>query len=262
LFAVGIIWPIAALARVSVEAVAPVDATAGDTVTLRVRLTGRVPRLELRVLDPPGTWWRTAAPASGEVPHLALRRGEFWFVRVQLRTSAPLGVFSRSRIVRVELPAAICVGPRPTREYPVLRPIPDDAPTRAEHIAVPGLGDSVRAVRPYVPGDPARLVHWPTSARRGELVVRELEPPAEAGVALVVDLGPNGVFADQLASRAAGIGRATLAAGGRVWCCTHESDGGVSELVTDARELGRRLARAIPGPPPPAPDGWPVEVVR
>ncbi len=59
-----------------------------------------------------------------------------------------------------------------------------------------------------------------------------------------------------------GIGRATLAAGGVVCCCTHEHDGPVSELVDDVRGLGRRLARATPGPPGEPPAGWPAELVR
>ena len=122
-----------------------------------------------------------------------------------------------------------------------------------------GAGDTVRAVRPYVPGDPARLVHWPTSARRGELVVREYEPPPPQGVALVVDL--RGEDPEGAASAAMGIGTATLAAGGIVWCCTATADGPVSERVADARMLGRLLAHAVDDEPGVPPSGWPVEVI-
>jgi len=82
------------------------------------------------------------------------------------------------------------------------------------------------------------------------------------GVALVVDLNglPDGV--ERAASIAAGLGRATLAAGGAVWCCTSEPAGPVSARVADARDLGRRLARAGAGEPGMPPAGWPVEVVR
>ena len=261
LFVVGIVWPVASVARVQVHVVSPVDATVGETVTLRVRLTGKVWRVEMRVLDPPGAWWRTASPAAGTVPHLAVRRGVFSMVRVQLRTSAPLGVFVRSKTLHVPLAHAVAVAPRPQSERPVLLPVPDDAFASLTRAAAPGAGDTVRAVRPYVPGDPARLVHWPTSARRGELVVRELEPPPTVGVALVVDLSVSGAAAEDAASRAAGIGRATLATGGVVWCCTCESAGPVSAPVDNTRELGRRLARAVPGPPPQPPTNWPVEVI-
>jgi hypothetical protein len=82
------------------------------------------------------------------------------------------------------------------------------------------------------------------------------------GIALVVDLGGPADDAEAAASRAAGIGRSTLAGGGAVWCCTHEDDGPVSAPVADARDLGRRLARATPGDPGSPPEGWAVEVVR
>jgi uncharacterized protein (DUF58 family) len=120
----------------------------------------------------------------------------------------------------------------------------------------------VRAVRPYVAGDAARLVHWPTSARRGSLVVREHEPPPAVGVALVIDLSGAPDDTESAASRAAGIGRATLAAGGAVWCCTCEESGPVSAPVADARDLGRRLAAAVAGEPGAPPPGWSVEEVR
>jgi uncharacterized protein (DUF58 family) len=262
LFAIGVVWPITTLARVRVAAIAPLDATAGDTVSLRVMLSGPAARVEVRVLDPPGSWWRTASPADGTVPHVAARRGVFATVRVQLRTSAPLGVFVRSRVMRVALPSPITVAPRAGAAAPVLAPVPEEAYASFTRAAAYGPGDTVRAVRPYVPGDPARLVHWPTSARRGELVVREHEPPPAVGICLVVDLRADGAEAEAAASRAVGIGRATLAAGGVVWCCTYEADGAVSEPVENARDLGRRLARAIPGAPAAAPSGWPVEIVR
>jgi uncharacterized protein (DUF58 family) len=157
---------------------------------------------------------------------------------------------------------AVTVAPKPRSERPVLLPVPDEAFASATRSAAPGAGDTVRAVRPYVPGDPARLVHWPTSARRGELVVREHEPPPTVGVALVVDLSAGGSAAEDAASRAAGIGRATLATGGVVWCCTCDVAGPVSAPVDNTRELGRRLARAIAGVPAPPPKHWPVQVVR
>ncbi len=260
LFVIGIAWPIWAVSRLAVTLVAPTDATVGDALELRIVVSGRAARLDLRALDPAGTWWRTAAPAEGRLPHTASRRGVFRTVRIQLRTSAPLGVFVRTRSIRVRLPAPILVAPRPGVAPAVLRPIPDERVSGGSPLVVRGGGDTVRAVRPYAPGDPARLVHWPTSARRGEIVVREHEPPAALGIALVVDL--RGPTPEAAASRAAGIGAATLAAGGVVWCGTFEDNEPVGGLVGDARALGRRLARATAGPPPEPPEQWPSEVVH
>jgi uncharacterized protein (DUF58 family) len=259
LFVVGIVWPVASLSRLEVEVVAPSDATVGESVDLRVTINGKCARLDVRVLDPSGSWWSTSAPTSGSVPHVASRRGVFGYVRVQLRSSAPIGVFVRTRTMRVQLPAPTTVAPRARLTGPMLGPVPDEMFATANSRLTRGGGDTVRSVRPYVPGDPARLVHWPTSARRGELVVREHEPPPAVGVALVVDL--RGANPEAAATVAMGIGSATLAAGGIVWCCTSEDGVEVSEIIADVRDLGRRLARATAGQPGTPPEGWPVETV-
>jgi uncharacterized protein (DUF58 family) len=259
LFVTGIAWPIIALARIGATVLVPPDAVVGELLQCKIGLTGTAARLDVRVLDPPGGWWRTAAPTDGVIAHVAARRGVFWYVRVQVRTSAPLGVFVRTRTLRVRLPAPVTVAPRPTPASPVLEAVPDEQLTSAAPFPTRNGGDTVRTVRPYVPGDPARLVHWPTSARRGELVVREHEPPPALGVALVVDL--RGDEPEAAASRAAGIGNATLHAGGVVWCGTYEDGQPVGGIVTETRALGRRLARATAGPPAEPPTGWHVRVV-
>jgi uncharacterized protein (DUF58 family) len=262
LFVLGIVIPIVSLSHLDVEAWASPDAMVGARHDLHLRIHGRAARVEVRVVDPPGEWWRSAAPAEGVIPRVAARRGVFPTIRVELRSSAPLGVFVRSRFVRVELAVPLTVAPRPTPAAPRLWPRPDDAALSSASSIFYGAGDTVRAVRPYVPGDAARLVHWPSSARSGSLVVREHEPPPALGVALVVDLTGPIENAEIAAGRAAGIGRATLAAGGAVWCCTREAGGPVSAPVTSPRELGRRLAAAEPGEPGAAPEGWSVELVR
>lgn len=40
-------------------------------------------------------------------------------------------------------------------------------------------GEVGASVRQYVRGDDMRLVHWPATARRGELIVRQLDPPTD-----------------------------------------------------------------------------------
>lgn len=44
------------------------------------------------------------------------------------------------------------------------------------------------SVRVYVEGEPLRAVHWPSSARRGELMVRELEDAPQDGLAVLLDV--------------------------------------------------------------------------
>lgn len=45
----------------------------------------------------------------------------------------------------------------------------------------------VRGVRPYRPGDPIRSIHWRSSARRGELMVREYDAAPSPELILVVE---------------------------------------------------------------------------
>jgi len=203
------------------------------------------------------------------MPRIASRRGVFGTLRIELRSAAPLGVFVRSRTIRVDLPVEIAVAPRPAAVAdlriggaPRLRERLHEGVITVTPAVGQGAGDTVRSVRPYIAGDAARLVHWPTSARRGMLVVREHEPPAALGIALVVNLNGPADEVELAASRAAGLGRATLAAGGAVWCCTNDANVRVSARVTDERDLGRRLARAGSGEPGAPPAGWPVEVVH
>ncbi len=42
-------------------------------------------------------------------------------------------------------------------------------------------------VREYVTGDPMKRIHWPTSARRGQLMVKEFEQDPQAEVWLFLD---------------------------------------------------------------------------
>jgi uncharacterized protein (DUF58 family) len=116
----------------------------------------------------------------------------------------------------------------------------------------------VRSVRPYAAGDPAHLVHWPSTARTGTLVVRELEPPAPVGQAIVIDLRDLGRDRERAAAYAMGAAWAVLSAGGALVLCTAEAGGPVSALVRSHLDAGRRLARAVEGEPGTPPNGWPV----
>jgi uncharacterized protein (DUF58 family) len=48
-------------------------------------------------------------------------------------------------------------------------------------------------VREYQEGEPLRAVHWPTSARRGDLMVRELEDAPRDSIAVVLDVEASSV---------------------------------------------------------------------
>ncbi len=80
-----------------------------------------------------------------------------------------------------------------------------------------GSGTEVFGVREYRPGDPLRRIHWRSSARLGELVVREYEPPGVQTVGILCDPSPpTREVADQIARLAASEAWDCIREGGRV----------------------------------------------
>jgi uncharacterized protein (DUF58 family) len=80
-----------------------------------------------------------------------------------------------------------------------------------------GSGNELFGIREYRPGDSLRRIHWRSSARHGELVVREYEPPGVQTLRILVDPTPSSTeVADQIARIAASEAWDCLRAGGRV----------------------------------------------
>jgi uncharacterized protein (DUF58 family) len=80
-----------------------------------------------------------------------------------------------------------------------------------------GSGMELFGVREYRPGDPLRRIHWRSSARLGELVVREYEPPGVQTVGIFCDPYPSTrEVADQIARLAASEAWDCIRGGGRV----------------------------------------------
>ena len=106
-------------------------------------------------------------------------------------------------------------------------------------------------VREYVEGEPLRAVHWATSARRGQLMVRELEDAPRDSVAVLLDVerssiaGPPGDSSlDDAVRAAAGLVRAHAAR--LAWRRSRDRDPGPRDPSgADARRrVGARARRA------------------
>jgi uncharacterized protein (DUF58 family) len=79
-----------------------------------------------------------------------------------------------------------------------------------------GAGTELFGAREYRPGDPLRRIHWPSSARHGELIVREYEPPGVQSLGIFCDPAPPAPeAADQIARIAASEAWDCLRGGGR-----------------------------------------------
>jgi uncharacterized protein (DUF58 family) len=71
-------------------------------------------------------------------------------------------------------------------------------------------GFEIHAIRDYAPGEPLRAVHWPSTARRGRLMVKELDDAPRDELVIVLDqdaegvAGPAGASSFDAAVRAVG----------------------------------------------------------
>lgn len=174
----------------------------GDSVGVRLRIRNR---------SPWGAWGVTLSrgfapsggsdPAAGErVLGLAHRpgfrttetrwrftpvcRGEYPLEAPRFSTGFPFGIREASR--PLESSTRLLVWPR---TYPV-GPIPEASGQVSEGVAMcqhPGTSGDVMGVRPYRRGDSLRRVHWPQTARHGQLVVCELQSHSASKVQVVLD---------------------------------------------------------------------------
>ncbi|MEH2195935.1 MAG: DUF58 domain-containing protein [Nostoc sp.] len=110
--------------------------------------------------------------------HPTQRRGVYRWHTVELGSGAPLGLFWCRRQRDCAATAIVYPTILPLATCPLVDEMGQEESKRGDprgrplQTATTGL---VRSLRPYRLGDPTRLIHWRTSARYGELRVRELE---------------------------------------------------------------------------------------
>lgn len=196
---------------------------------------------------------------AGEIEAIrkVVRRGVFESGRVKLATAAPLGFIRRERDVSAD--SSIIVTPHwvdlPT--FPILEP--SSSPLEQLHErARTGAGQEYVGVRDYRPGDPARWVHWRSSARRDQLVVREFEQEVSTPVSIVVtglDAGdpPDSAF-EAVVSAAASVALYALATGHPIELFRPAPVGDVSHVSYPSKgQLLRWLAQTGPVDASPLP---------
>lgn len=244
---IGAIVPLLSLRRVQIDVRAPRDATAGEPLPIRIVTPGRHQPFRLRLCEPETGWVHVEPPADGAVEIPFVRRGVLPRLEVEVASAAPLGLVWWHRRMTVDLARPVEIGPRRVHE-PWSSLLGGAAGTAGQPRSLHG-GDMARGVRDYLPGDPARLVHWPATARRGHLVVKELEDPEVARLFVVAELGWLPDDADEVAARALGLCTSALAAGVPVTLATVEAAGPRVADVVSRIDASRRLARAVAGTP-------------
>jgi uncharacterized protein (DUF58 family) len=106
------------------------------------------------------------------------KRGVFLFRSTEIATSSPLGLFRSRRACPSGQKAIVYPTVLPLDHCPLVDQLGRDTSPRQysdEHNYSNATEGLTKTLRPYRWGDPTRLIHWRTSAKFGELRVRELE---------------------------------------------------------------------------------------
>lgn len=164
-------------------------------VTYTLRNGSRLPKPWLEVHNP------TTLPGSlpGRAISLGSRSERSWLVRVPLvrrghfrieplhiRTGDPFGFFEASATVGQGVSVIV---------YPKLEPLPawrlPTASLEGSHASPERTLQTTplaTTVRPYAPGDSMNRIHWRTTARLGEIQVKEFELEQTADAWIILDL--------------------------------------------------------------------------
>lgn len=190
LLGLAAVGPPRSLRGIALRRLPIVPVSAGDRLTVEVEVTNQSsqPKTLLQVRDVlPFVLGKPVETAIEVIPpgkaykwvyyHPTEKRGAYRWHQIQLRTAMPLGLFWCRR--RREAKAMAIVYPQvlPLGVCPLVDEMGQkDALMRSDRQNFQNATEGLtRALRPYRMGDPFRLIHWRTSARHGELLVRELE---------------------------------------------------------------------------------------
>lgn len=162
---------------------------------IEVRNRGIFPKLWVEVDDPLGADEHLARrvlviPPRGSRNWVAetplRRRGLYQWGPVEVTSTDPFGIFRRKRSYGE------------AQQLLVFPPVVDLPRFQAPPAALPGEGrfrrrthfvtPNASGVREYAPGDAFNRIHWPTSARTGQLMVKTFELDPSSDVWVILDL--------------------------------------------------------------------------
>jgi uncharacterized protein (DUF58 family) len=179
------------------------------------------------------------------------RRGVLKFEDFRVATRFPFGLFSKSLELDAEQTALV---------YPEIQPVAvppggGAASDEGETVSGPdGDGAAAAGLRDFVPGDPARRIHWRGSLRRGALVVRDVDAERDAEVEVRLRTGGRapGVGFEERVVWAASEVAAWIDVGRRVALRTEDAH---FPAASGSRQRARLLSFLARVEPQPAPEG-------
>lgn len=176
----------------------PVKVHAGTTTRVELRVANRSSRRTpvLRLRDPVagtrGALVNLAPLPAGDTARAAYRlptarRGLVPVGPLTVELGDPFGLATLTRQAAPRL--EITVFPTVADVVPVTSAGMRDPHSGSEHpTGLSRHGEDFHGLRPYVVGDDLRRVHWPSTARHDDLMVRQDELPWQGRVTLLVDV--------------------------------------------------------------------------
>jgi uncharacterized protein (DUF58 family) len=184
--------------------VAPAPATEGDRVRVAVEVR-RMSRLVLGSIAVHATLGRLGTRScvleaegrvsTGEYEFDKLPRGVYRITDSEVTLGDLLGLVSVWPPVACD-PATIVVRPRLVGLDGLFSEAGRVGGDGRRLLLRRAAGFDFHSVRAYEQGESLRRVHWPTSARRGQLMVKELEDTAHHGVVVILDCDPSGAVGE------------------------------------------------------------------
>jgi uncharacterized protein (DUF58 family) len=279
LLAAGLTWMWTWLAEAPVRlslAVRPTQATEGDRLQIAVELD-RSSRIPLGAMTARATVGRLGEKSArlhahgrraiGEIDLGSLPRGVHAIAETEVLFGDLLGLVSVTPRVVCD-PATVIVRPRLFELDGLFSDSGRTGGAGRRLLLRRTAGFDFHSVRDYEPGESLRRVHWPTSARRGQLMVKELEDTSNDGVVVVLDCDPTGAVGEppdssfDAAVRAAGSILRAHAARGRpatlvstgygrppvsVRSAAADLEGAVTALAAAEADARHGLARFLAG---------------
>ncbi len=151
--------------------------TIEDNLPSKLRMVSRTPSLPIAPAYD--------LPIRSQYQFRPTRRGRHRWSGATVEGTDALGLITKRRFYETA-PAEILVLPAP---IPVGVELPSAAGwgiSEAESGQNRGAGIDPWGIRPYVPGDALRQVHWRSTAKTGQLLVREFEAGSHASAAFLI----------------------------------------------------------------------------
>lgn len=115
------------------------------------------------------------------------RRGKIRFSHAYLFKKGVFGLFKKGRII--DLPGDFIVFPKimPVETVECMKGSSIADSDKVIEMPETGSGYELKSLREYVPGDSPRTIHWRSSAKTGNLKVKEFHKEVDAGTVMFID---------------------------------------------------------------------------